>query len=194
LLAKSAPLQLVGTGAALLGAFTGNSTAGAVSRGVARISDLLQEIRFDQLNVLLSRDASNDLVLEDFTLVAPEVRLTGKGRVTSVPGRELAALPLALTFQLAARGSVGDGLRGLGLIAAQPDALGYYPMAFEPQIGGTVGSPDKTPFYNQLMQRALAALVGGALAPAAPASGGAEQSVEGLLKEAAGGLLNGLLK
>jgi hypothetical protein len=197
LLAKSAPLQALGTGAAvvgvgasLIGALTGNSTmdkVGAVSSGVARIADLLQSIRFDQLNVLLSRDASNDLVLEDFTLVAPEVRLTGKGRLKSVAGRELGDLPLALGFQLAARGTVGDGLRGLGLVAAAPDSLGYFPLAFEPQIGGTVGSPDKSAFYNQLAQVALARLMGGAPAATPPRqSGGAAGGV----LDAVGGLLN----
>lgn len=197
LLAKSAPLQALGTGAAavgvgasLIGALTGNSTmekVGTISNGVARIADLLQSIRFDQLNVLLSRDATNDLVLEDFTLVAPEVRVTGKGRVKSVAGKELGDMPLALGFQLAARGTVGDGLRGLGLVAAAPDSLGYFPLAFEPQIGGTVGSPDKSAFYNQLAQVALARLMGGAPAATPPRqSGGA---VGGLL-DAVGGLLN----
>ena len=190
--------KVVGVGASIFGALTGSSTAstmGAVSNGVGRVADLLQSIRFDQLNVLLSRDATNDLVLEEFTLVSPEVRLAGKGRVTSVPGKELAELPLALTFQLAARGSVGDGLRGLGLVAAKADSLGYFPLAFEPEIGGTVGNPDKAPFYNQLAQHALTSLVGGAPAPVAPKDAGAEKpGVGGLLKDAAGGLLNGFLK
>ncbi|MEI6282381.1 MAG: hypothetical protein WCP82_06645, partial [Alphaproteobacteria bacterium] len=179
--------SVAGTGAAIVGTVAGllggvSSTAGNVSKVIARISDVLHEIHFDQLSVTLSRGATNDLVLDELTLIAPEVRLSGHGRVRHVEGKELAALPLSLQFQVAARGRLGDAMKSIGLVSAQPDSLGYFPLSVDlPELGGTLGAPDTTAFYGRLTERAV---IGGV--------GAATKGAGSLLQQGAGGLLQGV--
>ncbi len=174
----------LGTVAGLAGALTGgsNTKAGNAAKVIARITDLLREIRFDQLNVSLTRGASQDLVLEDFTLIAPEVRLVGRGRVRNVAGLDLVAQPMSLQFQVAARGALGEAMKSVSLVAKQPDALGYFPLAIElPEIVGSLSTPDTGAFYRTLTSRAV--LVG-----ADAAIDGAGSLIQG-----ASGLLKGVL-
>jgi hypothetical protein len=187
---KSGVVQTV-AGAGI--AFVGSTAAGLIGRGgpvggvtkvIAQISDLLQEIRFDQLNVTVARNATRDLILEDFTLIAPEVRLTGRGRVLHTEGKELLDQPLGLQLQVAARGALGDMLRSVSLVADKPDGLGYLPLTVElPELGGTLRAPDRHAFYGTLTEHA-------ALKAADVITEGVKRGAGGLL-QGAGNLLFG---
>jgi hypothetical protein len=65
------------------------------AEAVASISKMISVIHYDQLNVVVSRDAELNTVLKDFTLIAPELRLAGTGKITAKAKTELLAQPLA---------------------------------------------------------------------------------------------------
>ncbi len=171
----SAGAAILGT---VVGQVVGGNSGGNVARAITRISDLLHEIRFDQLKLTVSRDAAQDLVLEEFALISPEVRLDGHGRIRHSDGKELFDQPLALQLQVGAQGSLGSMMQGVSLLSPTPDSLGYLPLAVElPELGGTLRAPDTAAFYRTLAQRA--------------ASKGVDNATKGVLKGASG-LLNGL--
>ena len=130
----------------LAGALTGRkdiSDAASKAEAVASLSKMISAIQYDQLNVVLSRDAALNTTLRDFTLIAPELRLVGTGRIDSKAGLKLAAQPLLMQFQLAARGTTGNLLKSLGALeAAKQDDLGYFPSTLPLRVTGTLGKPD----------------------------------------------------
>jgi hypothetical protein len=130
----------------LAGALTGRkdiSDAASKAEAVAALSKMISVIQYDQLNVVLSRDAALNTTLRDFTLIAPELRLAGTGRIDSKPGLELAAQPLHMQFQLGARGTTGNLLKSLGALeTAKPDDLGYFQSTLPLRVTGTLGKPD----------------------------------------------------
>lgn len=175
------------TAVGLLGTLTGGSSSlEAKNRALVDITDSLNEIKYDQFNLTLSRDAAQNLLLEDLTLISPTVRLTGQGRVTNVPGKPLLAQPLTLQVNLAVRGQLAQSMDSLSLLSSTPDELGYLPLGISlPALGGTLEFPDTSAFFGELVKRAaVKGLTNGA--------GSLLKGAGGALK-GAGGLLNGLL-
>jgi hypothetical protein len=130
----------------LAGALTGRkdiSDAASKAEAVSALSKMISVIQYDQLNVVLSRDAALNTTLRDFTLIAPELRLAGTGRIDSKPGLELGAQPMLMQFQLGARGTTGTLLKSLGALeTAKPDDLGYFQSTLPLRVTGTLGKPD----------------------------------------------------
>ena len=81
----------------------------------------------------VSRDAALNTTLRDFSLIAPEMRLTGRGTALHKPGASLLDDPLAIEFKLRARGRQGALLKYLGAIEPQPSAEPLAPAT------GTIG-------------------------------------------------------
>ncbi len=119
------------------------------------IAKALSEIPFDQLSVIAARDASLNVVLKDFTLISPEVRLGGSGQITHVTGVPLLAQPLKLELTLAARGRLGDLMKRAGLLENKQDSLGYAAFVAPLIIGGTLGKTDTSELRNALLNSAL---------------------------------------
>ncbi len=107
----------------------------------------LNPVAYDQLSVLVRRDEALGLSLHDFTLIAPELRLTGSGRTLHRPGASLLDDALAMEFRLRARGRQGELLKYLGVLEAKPDSLGYNACALPLKVAGTLGQPE-TPELN----------------------------------------------
>ena len=139
-------------------AVTGRKDYGEIAgkaEAVAAFSKAISAIRYDQLNVVLSRDAALNTVLKDFTLIAPELRLAGTGRVEGKENVALAAQSLSMQFQLGARGRTGDLLKALGALdVAQKDDLGYFASTLPLRVTGTIGKPDTGELQSALLKLA----------------------------------------
>lgn len=128
-----------------LGSMTGKKEAdNPVNKGqkLVEITKALSEIPFDQLSVTASRDPALNLVLKDFTLISPEVRINGTGQINHVEGTPLLEQPLKLELILAARGKLGDKMKTTGLLETKTDSLGYTPFFMPFKIGGTLAATD----------------------------------------------------
>jgi hypothetical protein len=147
----------------LVGSLFGSSkvvekVAGAAYH-VDQLAQTLGELNYDQLNVKLVRDQSLNVALEDISLVAPEIRLIGKGTVTYVPGKPLLQQPLSLALSMAGRGKVEEQLGKLRLLNGARDDLDYARTKETLTLGGTLARPDPTVFFTRLATAKLGDLL-----------------------------------
>ena len=142
----------------LAGALTGRkdiSDAASKAEAVASLSKMISAIEYDQLNVVFTRDAALNMTLKDFTLIAPELRLAGTGRIDSKAGLELAAQPLVMEFKLGARGTTGKLLKSLAALETEkPDDLGYFLSNLPLRVTGSLGKPDTSELQSALVKLA----------------------------------------
>ncbi len=125
------------------------------AQAVSELGKTLTAIPYDQLSVVLSRDATLAAVLKDFTLIAPEVRLSGAGTTTPKAGAALLDSALAMEFKLSARGHTADLLKYLDSLEAKPDELGYTASTLPLRVSGTLGSPSTSELNQYLANLAL---------------------------------------
>lgn len=125
------------------------------AQALAELANGLNPMPFDQLAVVVSRDAQLNTALRNFTLISPEIRLTGNGRAIHVPGSSLLDDALAVEFTLRARGRQGDLLKYLGVLETQTDDLGYAACTLPVKVGGTLGKPDASEFNDSVAALAL---------------------------------------
>ena len=142
----------------LAGALTGRkdiSDAASKAEAVASLSKMISAIEYDQLNVVFTRDAALNMTLKDFTLIAPELRLAGTGRIDSKAGLELAAQTLVMEFKLGARGTTGKLLKSLAALETEkPDDLGYFRSNLPLRVTGSLGKPDTSELQSALVKLA----------------------------------------
>jgi hypothetical protein len=140
-------------------AITGRKDSGDLSNlaeAVTALVNSLRTIQYDQLSVALSRDESLDTVLRDFTLISPEIRLSGGGRLSSQDGVPILAQPLSMDFKLRARGHEAELLKYVGALdPKKPDDLGYLPCTLPIHIGGSLAKPDHSQFDVSLAKLAV---------------------------------------
>lgn len=122
----------------------GNDDIGSRTQAIAEVAKGIYPIPYDQLSLVLSRDAALNTTLRDFILIAPEVRLTGGGTALHKPGSSLFEDSLAMEFRLRSRGRLETALKYLGAVEARPDDLGYAACLIPLRIGGTIAKPDAT--------------------------------------------------
>ncbi|MCC6416346.1 MAG: hypothetical protein IT582_10600 [Opitutaceae bacterium] len=152
---------------AAVGAFLGN-VASAFGKGgkdaesfankaqaVSEFSRQLTAIAYDQLTVSIARDDTLATTLRDFSLIAPEMRLSGQGSLTAVTDTDWLEQPFALELQLKARGRTGRALQYLHVLAAEPDALGYAACMLPLRVGGTLLRPDTSALQSALINLAV---------------------------------------
>ncbi|HVS50740.1 MAG TPA: AsmA family protein [Opitutaceae bacterium] len=139
-------------------ALTGRKDGGDISsdaQAVAEIAKGLNPIAYDQLSVVVSRDATLSAVLKDFTLISPEIRLSGSGQTLHTPGKPVLDDTLAMEFKLRARGHYAELLKYVGALDLQPDELGYLGCNVPMKIGGTLGAPDASDASTRIASLAL---------------------------------------
>lgn len=117
---------------------------------VDQLAAALGEFKYDQLFVRLARDQSLDVDIEELRLLAPELRLAGKGVVTHDPAKGILERPLRFSTTLAARGPVEEILGKLRVLDVAKDDLGYSRMRDSIFVGGTLARPDPTQFFARL--------------------------------------------
>ncbi len=143
----------------LFGALTGNGTASKYAERGQAGADVVKQlgtIKFDQLNVVVERDAQRNMVIKEITLISPGVRLAGSGKIAYMAGVPLVQQPLAINMQLGARDRLADNLRTLRLLGAGAgDPLGYLPLVEPITLDGTLQSIG-TSQLQHLIDRAIA--------------------------------------
>lgn len=142
----------------LIGAVTGKGQASEYANKTqvaADIAKALSDIAYDQLNVAVTRDAQLNFNVQDFSLIAPEVRLSGTGTVRHAENVPLLKSVIALSFQLGARGKLGERIKSIGLLDAKTDPLGYAAFNVPLKIGGTLENPDTGELQRALLNAAL---------------------------------------
>jgi hypothetical protein len=160
---KTENVGTIGAAVAYLGsvtsAITGRKDTGDMSstaQAVIAFAKLLSPIQYDQMSIVLVRDESLDTALKDFTLITPETRLGGAGRLSNREGLSILAQPLSMDFKLRARGHEAELLKYLGALdPKKPDDLGYLPCTVPIHIGGTLAKPDQGPFDAALAKLAI---------------------------------------
>ncbi len=146
----------------LLGAVTKKESISDFANKTQIVSDIaaaLAEIPFDQLNVVVARDATLNFILRDFTLISPEVRLKGTGEIRAEDKKPILAQPLDLRLQLAARGRLADLMTRASLVDGRQDNLGYVGFSVPIHLAGSLESPDTSELKNALLKAAGGSLL-----------------------------------
>ncbi len=141
-----------------LGTLTGRKEYADVANKAEAVSELakgLNPISYDQLAMVVRRDGQLNTTLEEFAMISPELRLSGRGYTAHQPGARLLDDTLALDFTLRARGRQGELLKYLGALDGQPDELGYSACTVPVKVRGTLGNPDASEFGNRVAALAL---------------------------------------
>jgi hypothetical protein len=149
--------KAVELGASMLGTLLGAQKATKAAEKVAgtayfvdQLAQSVAELNYDQLNVRLVRDESLNMRLEDFSLVAPEIRLLGKGDVTYVADKPLLEQPLNVSLSLAGRGKIEQILGKLRLLDGTRDELGYAKTSQPITVTGSLAKPDPSAFFTKI--------------------------------------------
>ena len=144
-------------GASVLGSILGSQKATKAAEKVAgtayfvdQLAQGVAELNYDQLNVRLVRDEALNTRLEDFSLVAPDIRLLGKGEVTYVADKPLLEQPLSFSLSLAGRGKIEQLLGKLRLTDGTRDELGYAKATQPVTIAGSLARPDPSAFFTRI--------------------------------------------
>lgn len=138
----------------LVGAWLGDKSADKIASATYygdQIAQILGEVPFDKLNVKLVRDETLNLQIQDIDLVAQEVHLTGKGKVTYEAGKPLLEQPLTAVLTLGARGKLEENLLKLKKIDTVKDELGYSVCKEPVNLSGTLMVPNPMPFFAKLV-------------------------------------------
>lgn len=144
---------MIAAAGSALGGLTGRREPPVVAtraQAVAEFAAGLGTIPFDQLSVVISRDAARNMALREFILIAPELRLRGSGSLLGRGGAGVLDDSLAVELSLRARGRQGDLLRHLGLLGVDVDDLGYAACRLPLRIAGTPARPDCAELADRL--------------------------------------------
>ncbi len=149
--------KAVELGASVLGSLFGGDKGAKIAEKGAGVSYFLDqlapaiaEINYDLFNVKLSRDEQLNMQLEDFSLVAPELRLNGRGEVTYAADKPLLQQPLTATLNLAVRGKLEQQFGKVRALGTDKDDLGYTKAKEPIPVAGTLGSPNINAFFTKL--------------------------------------------
>lgn len=158
--------KAVELGASVLGSIFGSEKATKAAEKVAgaayfvdQLAQSLGELNYDLLNAKLVRDESLDMSLEDLSLVTPEIRLLGKGRITHVADKPLLLQPFNASLSIAGRGKTEELLGKLRLLTGLRDELGYAKTRETITLGGTLTRPDPTAFFTRIATAKLGDLL-----------------------------------
>jgi len=118
------------------------------------IASALAEIPFDQLSLQLARDAQMNIRLQDFSMIAPDVRLSGEGEIRGTEGSSVSR-PMELSMRMATRGRLAELLGRAKLLNGQKDNLGYAELSSPLSVKGSLRQPDAHSLVALLMESAL---------------------------------------
>jgi len=109
-------------------------------------------INYDQLSFTVERDGEKDVRCRDFALIAPDLRLTGEGKVAYEAGTDFDEQPLEAQLNLSARGKLAAALKYLEVLGPKPDDLGYSASPLPIVVKGTLRKPDTTEVQAALLK------------------------------------------
>jgi hypothetical protein len=115
----------------------------------------ISEVRYDQMGVSVERGSDLDLRISELTLIAPNVRLTGKGRITHAEGVPIRDQALSLDLDLGVRGRLEQAMDIVGLLGEGQDELGYTHLYQTVHLSGSLSSIDDSQWRDTLIQAPL---------------------------------------
>jgi hypothetical protein len=115
----------------------------------------ISEIHYDQMGVAAERGPDMDIRLTEITLIAPEERLSGRGKITYAEGVPVRGQALSVDLEMGARGHLAKILDLVGLLKEEQDPLGYRPLTQPVHLGGTLRSIDQSQWKDMLVQASL---------------------------------------
>jgi len=158
--------KAVELGASVFGSIFGSDKVTKAAEKVAgsayfvdQLAQSVGELKYDQLSLRLVRDAALNVTLEDISLIAPEIRLLGKGTVTYVEGKPLLEQPLNLSLAFAGRGKIEQLLGKLRLLDGTKDELGYAKTQLPVTIAGSLAKPDPSGFFTKIATAKLSEIL-----------------------------------
>jgi len=119
-------------------------------RALGRLLRKFAEMPVDRLTIGGRRTAAGEISLDQFRFDSPQVSLLGHGRVAALANEPLMNRPLELSLQLAAKDELAVILGGMKLLEKTPAPNGFRAMRQPVILGGRVGEPDTSPFYDLL--------------------------------------------
>lgn len=125
------------------------------AQAVAELAKRLSAMSYDQLNLTITRDASLKGTIKEFTLISPEMRLSGTGSIEPQDGGGLFDQRLTMDFDLRARDRVASLLRRIGKLEETTDELGYAACTLPLKVNGTLGRPQTGELNRALVAIAL---------------------------------------
>jgi hypothetical protein len=125
--------------------------------GTALVSSAkeLSEIHYDQMSISAERASDMDIRFTEITLIAPEERLKGTGRIAYVEGTPVRDQPLSVDLEMGVRGQLGKFLDLVGMLKEGQDALGYTQLYQPIHLGGTLRNVDQSQWRDMLVQAPL---------------------------------------
>ena len=153
----SVATKAVELGASVLGSLFGQEKVTKAAERIAgqayfidQLAASLGELPYDQFSLRLRREESLDVILENVSLVAPDVHLTGHGKVSYTETKPLLEQPLSVELAMGGRGKIEQNLGKIGLLDGTRDDLDYAKMKAPVTVGGTLARPDPGPFFSRL--------------------------------------------
>ena len=141
--------------AGIAGIFLGDRIQGLDA--LSRLTDYLSEVPYDEIKIEAVRGRDLNINLTNFTVLGPEIHVTGAGMVHYRDNLTVMNQPLRIDALLAAKGQAAYLLNDLGQLTSRKDALDYYRgPAFS--IRGTPANPDYSELFRVLNSSALGAL------------------------------------
>jgi len=150
---KQAPSKLVDTLDTVTSLF--GKKLDKVGEALVESATGLSEIHYDQMNISAERGADLNIRITEFTLLAPEERATGTGRITYEEGVPIRAQPLSVDLDLGVRGRLGKFMAIVGMLKEGQDELGYTQLYQPIHLGGTLQKIDQSQWREMLIQAPL---------------------------------------
>lgn len=125
------------------------------SEAANELAKILSTISYDQLGMVVSRDAQRNIQVRELTLISPEIRITGSGRARHVLGQSFFNDVVDLDLHLRARGRPAELMKYLGVLDSKPDDLGYAACTMPVKVEGSLMKPDTTQLSNRLVALAV---------------------------------------
>ncbi len=158
--------KAVELGASVFGSIFGSDKVTKAAEKVAgsayfvdQLAQSVAELKYDQLSLRLVRDESLNVTLEDISLIAPEIRLLGKGTVTYTAGKPLLDQPLSLSLAFAGRGKIEQLLGKLRLLDGTKDELGYAKTQLPVTVAGSLAKPDPSAYFTKIATAKLSEIL-----------------------------------
>ncbi len=141
--------------AGIAGIFAGERVSGLNT--LNRLTTYLRKVPYDEIKIEAVRGQDLNINLTNFTVLGPEIHVSGAGTVHYRNDLPVMDQPLRIDALLAAKGQAAYLLNDLGQLTSRMDALDYYRgPAFS--IRGTPANPDYSELFRVLNSSALGAL------------------------------------
>ena len=147
----------LGAGASVVGSLFGlkndigdNNKVSKSAQAVMDFTYNVSEFGFDQARVVATRGSDQVIDLVEMSLVAPDERLDGTGRIGYAKGLALRDRALSADLHVWVKGKLAEFLSRSGLLSATKDAQGFIQLSQTVHFGGTIAHIDQTAWHDLL--------------------------------------------